>query len=214
MPKASPPNIQQFLKLIQTVKPLIVRQMRESLTTCRDQVEQLAEWLTPHSPDLLSIAGLSGLEDPYTELLAWALNPPNDSALALRCQKVWLKSLGVSEAAQMTRPVTFDTQVVTDDGRPDLVLHCNELQFLVVVEAKTFSKEHLAPGGTMQTVAYPVAVRDKLGLAPDFTTYMVFLSLDGSASANEEAILTTYMDFVKTLTSEISVIDLADGYLR
>ena len=207
-------NSQQFLAWIREARPLLAQKLRVSLAACRGRFKPFSEWLTPDSPDLLTVAGLSGFEDPYTELLAWALNPPGGPVLALRMQKAWLTCLGISEAGQMTKPASVNTQVVTVDGRPDLVLFCDELQFLVVVEAKTFSPEHQTPSGRMQTVAYPAAVRKHLRLASDTTTYMVFLTLDGSAAADEKTISTTYADFVKALTAEVPPSELANVYLR
>lgn len=212
--RAAEAPVAVFLRVVQEAKPLIVQRLQESLMAKRHELARLNEWLLPHATDLLSVAGVAGLEDPYTELMAWAMNPPGHPDLALRCQKSWLLSLGVSEAKRMTKPATLFTQFRTDDGRPDLVMHLDEIGLLVIVEAKTISAEHETPGGQMQTLAYPRAVRQTLGLKDDYPTVVVFLTMDGSHAASEHAILDSYSGWVRALAQAVSPCEIADNDLR
>ena len=180
------PPIQEFRSFVEAARPLLLETIRDQLGVIQEALQCLRPWLLEDRFDLLRVARLTGAEDPYTELLAWAIDPATDSAIGAACQRDWLASLGITEAMGLgaARPMT---QFATDDGIPDMVLNYPDL--LVVVEAKTGTAEHATPlSGEMQTHSYPAAVRRRIGRPSDFSTTTVFLTLDGSEATNGEAI--------------------------
>ena len=123
-------SIAEFESFIAQAKPIVVQQIRETLQAHRAQLENLRRWVVPESCDILAVAGLSGREDRYTNLIAWMLWPEGKPELALRCQKAWLKALGLhKDAIQMKEAVKPEPQFETKDGRPDMVMHFQQLRF-------------------------------------------------------------------------------------
>jgi len=159
----------------------------------------------PESVDILAVAGLSGDEDRYTKLIAWMLWPEGKPKLALRCQKAWLKSLGLHKIAmQMKKAIKPVPQFVTKNGRPDMVMHFQQPDFILIMEAKTDTEEHETPNSDWQTQAYPAAVRERLGLPKNHPGAMVFLTRDGREAVNSNAIVTTYELLVTVIATSLS----------
>jgi len=197
--------IAEFESFIAQAKPIVVQQIRKTLQAHRAQLANLCRWVVPESCDILASAGLSGDEDRYTNLIAWMLWPEGKPELALRCQKAWLKALGLHKfAMQMKEAVKRVPQFVTKDGRPDMVMHFQQLRFILIVEAKTGTKEHETPNSEWQTEAYPAAVREKLGLPKAYHARIVFLTPDGREAVNSNAIVTTYELLVTVIAASLS----------
>lgn len=176
-----------------------------------DYVAWLSVAIVPLEPsllahDVLAVSGIAGDENRYTELLAWALWPPNDSGLAGACQRAWIR---YSTGLQPIRPVQPRTQFYTDDGVPDLVLAYDERP--TVVEAKTRSNEHETPRTRrMQTIAYPPAVRRALGLAEEGPSEMVFLTVDRSPPANGLAHAISYLETALVIAGVIEAAQMSE----
>jgi len=205
---ATPPLV-QFRQFVGAAKPLLLQELPEQLVLLGSRLRPLADWLLPVELDLLRIARLTFAEDAYTELLAWSLAPETDPKSALQRQRQWLRSLSLREADSLSEAADPEVQVLTEDGRPDMLLQY--LSFVVVVEAKTNSIEHETPAsGLPQTIAYPTAVRHRLGLDEHIPVYMVFLTPDGRAAANHEAISTTYLNVAAALASALAHGQLPD----
>lgn len=189
-----------FEEFIVQAKPHVLRNIGELCP----RLDALSQWIAPD--DFLGLLGCTLVEDTYTELLAWALWPPQQPQVALAAQRAWLKALGFHvEIHAAARP---HTQFGTADGIPDLVLDYRPEKFLVVVEAKTVTEEHCSPSGEMQTISYPAAVRSQLGLPSDYPTAMVFLTTTGTAATSPDAINTTYVDLVMTLALALPLEDI------
>ena len=198
------PPLAEFREFLQQAEPLVVGRIQSRLPSINEQVTTISTWLTPH--DLLAVSGRSYLEDPYTELMAWALAPETHAASALVRQQSWLQRVGIPHGTdQLSRPAEPRTQVVTDDGRVDLLL--SFATFAVVVESKTGSTEGLTPSGRPQTIAYPEAVRRLLAAGPDFPIHVVFLTRDGDEASNRAALRTTWLEFA---LSQIAALDHRD----
>lgn len=198
-----------FLRFIQNSIPLILGPIRASLEAIRSEVALIRRWLVPH--DLLRIAGFSYAEDPYTELIAWALHPDTHPESASLRQRAWLNSFRFGETVSFDHPARPRTQFCTDDGIPDLILDYET--FVVIVEAKTGSEEHTTPSGIMQTSAYPDAVRRALSLPEWKSIYVIFITPDRRKASNREAFNTTFVEFALVLASHLDTIDLP-GDLR
>jgi len=203
-----PPNqshhsqVALFKQFIEQARPLVIGELTNAISKIRPRLEQMRPWLVNH--DLLTVAGASFVEDAYTELVAWSLYPQGNPDVALVCQQAWLSSLGISGAASIQTPTIPHTQFVAKGGRPDIVMDYRDDGFVVVVELKTGSEEHETPRGGMQTEAYPRLVRKSLALPDQFRVEMVFLTPSGILAASEEAINTTYHQFVVSLASAVA----------
>lgn len=188
-----PPTF-EFQTFVDKAVPLVLRSLQSDLPALKQRAELADRWLV--ADDLLAVAGLSYVENAYTELMAWALRPKTHRESALRRQTAWLESLEpkIELSNQERKPATVETQVATDDGIPDLILRFEHT--VIVVEAKTGTVEHAAPSGTMQTIAYIPAVRHRYRIA-DESVYAVLISPDGQQAANEgqEARSTSYVAF-------------------
>ena len=167
------PPADGFRRFLKAAEPLLLDSVSARLPAIQEALRDLKPWLLDELLDILDVARVTASEDPYTELIAWAISPSVNSELAVACQRAWLGALGVEEAV-VNDPVDPMTQFSTDSGIPDLVLAYQNL--LVIVEAKTRSEEHKASNTRlMQTKAYPSAVRRRLNKSDDFPTAMVFL---------------------------------------
>lgn len=198
--------VAEFQQFIGAAGPILAQSLGVRLDYALSTLSALKPWLLDDQHDLLHLAQITRAEDPYTELLAWAINPATDLAVGAECQKNWLLSLGVDDAGSIDAVIP-STQFATDDGIPDLVLHFPNL--LVVVEAKTGSSEHVTPtSGQMQTVSYPSSVRRRLGKPRDFPTKMVFLTLDRSEATNGDAIRTSYFELAVSLARTLNDLDV------
>ncbi len=200
------PPIKQFCQFIESAKPKLFESVAGKLHIIRDALANLKPWLLDDRHDLLAVAQVTLAENPYTDLVAWAIDPHINPVLATECQRAWLRSLGIeTQSFRPTRPIT---QLFTDDGIPDLVLHYPEL--LVIVEAKTGTGEHETPSETMQTVSYPSAVRRHFGKPDDFPTEVVYLTLDRTDAANASAIRTSYFEFAVILAAALNRVPVSD----
>lgn len=138
--------------------------------------------------DLFAEAGLTGREDPTTELVRWLLAPSSHPESALARQHAWLESIAW-QGSLPTAPVLPETQWGTLEGPiVDLVLPYPER--VVVVEAKTGTDEHEAGAtGKLQTDFYAEAVARQLPRT--VPPMVVYLTLDGR-DASGSAIPATY----------------------
>jgi hypothetical protein len=202
------PNVDAFRSFVRSSIPHVAASLESVLPALRSQVQIAHRWLITH--DLLAIAGLTYVEDAYTELLAWALSPETHFESALARQRSWIKSLGLAEVLAVRFAATPSTQVVTDDGRPDLVLHYDD--GVIVVEAKTGTVEHEAPSGLSQTVAYEPAIRNRLHLSSSIPVHIVFLTTDGASAANPKAIKSTFLRSMLAIVEAIEPFDLPSDF--
>lgn len=200
--RASPDRQEQFNTFLAKAKPLLVKPTRRRWEALTPQLAILQSWFVAH--DLL--AKIAHLEDSYTELIRWALEPATHPPSAELRQSSWLASLGIDW--RNARPAEPCTQFWTSDGVPDLVL--SFAPQTVVVEVKTWSNEHLVPSGKTQTIAYPDAVRSALRLSSQHPIHIVFLTPDRHAADNPEAICTSFAHFALVLAGTLADIDLAD----
>jgi hypothetical protein len=204
-PKTPAFDLHGFRAFTEQSVPLITAGVQAKATAVKARLDLLRPWLLTH--DILSVAMLTWAEDPYTELLAWALHPDTDPGSGFARQQAWLTSLGVIGTDHAFDPVIPQTQVVTDDGIPDMVLRFDE--FTVVVEAKTGSQEHKTPRTKrMQTVSYPEAVRDLYGLEEAHPVHIVYLTCKRSRAENNDAILTTWIEAAVALADACRDTDL------
>jgi len=187
--------IDQFRQFVELSMPLVVAEIKRQLPTLADLASLASRWLVQH--DLLYIARYSGVENSYTELMAWALDPATHLPSAITRQQAWLKGVGIEMIPFGAEPCVPRTQLDTDDGIPDLVLRFPNKT--VVVEAKTGTAEHAAPSGLPQTDAYPKAVRRKFELPVDAPIEIVFITPDRRAASNPEAKITTFVEFALCL---------------
>lgn len=197
-----------FNDFIRDASPLVLATALDYARRAHRPMREISRWITPY--DLLSVAGISFVEDAYTELIRWAIDPSTHPPSALRRQLGWLSKLTSSDVVSgITEACSPCTQVVTSDGIPDLVLNYGHL--LVIVEAKTGTDEHDAPqSGIPQTVAYPEAIRQKYGLSSATRVLVVYLTPDGRPAANPEAMQSTYATFVSALAQALDGVDLPD----
>lgn len=182
-------RLPQFATFTERAAPVMLEHLRGELHEYRDELAMLCRWIVPTSSEILGAAGLAGDEVRYTRLVAWMLFPPGHERLALECQRSWLRSLGLSQLAQQIEaPARPEAEVVTDEGRADLVLHYACARHLLIVEAKVDAEEYVSDDGEAQTMIYPRSVRKRRGLAPDYPGTMLFLTPDGREPASQEAL--------------------------
>ena len=203
------PPTQRFREFAHEAQGALLRQVSTELPRLLNTLRGLARWLVRH--DLLTIAGLAGFEDPYTELVAWLFAPSTHPVSALRRQRALLTAMGVERTLLPSSPAEPRTQLWTDDGVPDLVLRWNSL--VAVIEAKTGSLEHATPSGRQQTEAYPDAVRRALACSLEDQIRIAFLTPDGRAGANPDATRITYPLLVR-LVAEALDLDEVDAETR
>ena len=196
----------EFRRFLEAARPLLRESISDRLKVLQDAMRCLSPWLLDKKFDLLRVAQLTWAEDPYTELVAWAIDPATHPEIGAACQRAWLLSLGITATID---PLTPITQFSTDDGIPDLVLPYPEL--LVIVEAKTGTGEHPTPKSCKpQTVAYPDAVKRRLGRPNDFRTKTVYLTVDCTEAENGKAIRTCYFAFAVLLADTLTKLDMPD----
>lgn len=198
--------VSSFQQFLQESTPLLIDPIRTSLEKLGGRLALMQRWLVAH--DLLRIAGFTYAEDPYTELIAWAIHPNTHPDSAMQRQRAWLRSFPFDACLDFIRAAIPETQLFTNDGIPDLILKYES--FVVVVEAKTGSAEHTAPSGALQTVAYPDAVRHRLSLDESIPIYIVFLTPDRRAAANPKAVNTTFAEFSLSLAAELETVSLPE----
>ena len=197
----APPPTQEFQAFVDEALPLVVAGLKQDMPALTERARLAKGWFV--ADDLLTVAGLSYVENAYTELMAWALRPDTHPASALRRQQAWLDSLEPKINFVLEKPVNLRTQVATDDGIPDLILKFE--QGVIIVEAKTGTFEHAAPSGETQTVAYEAAVRKKYNLVSTVPVYVVLISPNGQKAANPDARNTSYVRFALALAKQLEV---------
>lgn len=200
-------SIELFKVFVSKAVPALISEIGEKIPLLIERRNLIRPWLIEH--DLLRIARVTLIENSYTELARWALDHHTHPESSLHRQEAWLKSVNVVVPKEASRKYAeIYTQVVTDDGIPDLILQFPDL--VVVVEAKTRSYEHSSPSGLPQTIAYPEAVRQKLSLPQETRVEMVFLTLDGSLPENTGAHSATYAGFVFATASALDLTSLPE----
>lgn len=196
------PDLEQFRQFVARARPLVTERARVYVREFAPVAACVERWLV--DVDLLDIADCSMDEDRYTELLAWALSQTVEPRAALACQNALFDAAGLH--IRVDHPMKVDPQLPTFEGVvPDLVLHDD--RHLVVVEAKTNSKEHVAgQTGGMQTVVYADIARRSLGLRAAVVDHTVFLTAGGDEPASPKAHAVTYarlaMGFARSLEPE------------
>lgn len=193
--------LHKFQAFVATARPLATEAARKYL-----------EWFEPHAArllpvlggdDLLQLAGYTGVENAYTRLLGWVLGDDNPSPLAAAVQRVWVSRL-VPEAT-FSKPLKVHVELETSVGRPDVVMVSDEL--LVVVEAKTGTREHeAAQTGEQQTVAYERVPND-VPVSSKAPPVIVFLTVRGERAANGAAINTTYAELGVIVLEAIATVE-------
>lgn len=192
-PQLQESHIEKFEHFLGQCFSTIEETLRVPLELAKIRLQPILRYLPQNHVDILAVAGLQADEDRYTNLIDWMLTSrSNLPALAKDLQKNWLESVGI-KVTDLTFPAEVSTQIVTDDGIPDLIMRFPER--LVIVEAKTISVEHPTPSGLMQTIAYPAAMRRYDRLEESFPIDVIFLTMDRSKPSNSNAYATTYIDF-------------------
>ena len=125
------PPVADFTRFVGAALPLVVLEIKSLLPRLSARVALAERWLVPH--DLLFVAGFSFIENSYTALMKWALDPATHPPSARRRQRAWLRALGLDENVCGTTACVPKTQLVTHDGIPDLILRFENV--IVVVEA-------------------------------------------------------------------------------
>jgi hypothetical protein len=195
-PTSAPP-VAEFQQFVTAAMPLIVAEIKCLLPWLAERAALADRWYVRH--DLLSIAGSRLVENSYTELMEWALRPATHPPSAQRRQQSWLKAIGLDENICGEAACIPQTQLVTDDGIPDLVLQFE--RSTVVIEAKTGSLEHAAPSQKPQTIAYEESVPKTLKLTSDHKIEVVFITPDRREAKNPRAKVTTFIEFAFALAS-------------
>jgi hypothetical protein len=198
--------LEAFRSFLEASIPIILGRVRSSLPILTRRIRLLKRWLVPH--DLLRIAGFSYAEDPYTELIAWALHPETHSESAIHRQKAWLRRAPFFSRLAFEEPAIPKTQYWTDAGIPDLILEYPDS--IIVLEAKTGSEEHPTPKGDLQTIAYPKALARSSPPGNSKAIFTVFLTPDRREAANPEAFNTSFVDFCVSLAEEFEKFRLPD----
>jgi hypothetical protein len=206
LPHAAAPPSREFEDFVKLAMPLAVDRVKAQLPDMIERAQILTQWFVPF--DLLSLGGFSFVENYYTALMKWALDPETHSESALRRQRAWIRKVGIDDS-YCRAPCVCQAQVYTSDGIPDLVLQYDEAT--IVVEAKTGSAEHTTPSGGFQTDVYPKAVRTTLRLPPEHKVFMVFITTDGTPPHNPDAKATKYFDFVMALAEDLDRESLPEG---
>lgn len=191
-----------FSAFLAQARPLVIGPMRKEWEALQSELGVVQRWFT--DCDLLDRIVTS--EDSYTELIAWALSPSTALGTAELLQRKWLTSLDIDWGN--AKPVEPQTWLKTEDGIPDLVLSYKTRT--VVVEVKTDSDEHRTPSGKPQTTAYPPAVRKTLGLSAQHPIHMVFLTPDGWAACDRDAICASFARFALVLAKALEEVEPAD----
>lgn len=195
--------IAQFESFVKQATPIVSKEIKTTLCTHRKRLNNICRWVVPQSCDILTAAGLSRDEVRYTRLIAWMLWPEKRPDLALRLQKAWLKALGCDDISSgLAKAVKPRTELSTDGGRADMVLDYEN--FIVIVEAKMDTDEHVTPNDTWQTEGYPASVRRNLNRPQDHPGVMVFLTPDGREAHAKDAIVTTYEILTTVVVETVS----------
>jgi hypothetical protein len=143
--------------------------------------------------DLFEALGIAGKENRYTDLLAWLCQRREGAggafvqALLARAQPAAL--LPVTRGALLSA----GREVVTDDGRIDLVIEFEHAA--IALEVKVWSEEHDTPGARPQSVSYTEALARKLTLAGRSKRVVsVLLSPAGTPPSGADAARLSFLD--------------------
>jgi hypothetical protein len=224
-------NIEQFRKLIKEYHRISKHQDREHeerterfLALCthgRELITQRLESLalvtqrwrdrfTPQIPtfDLFEALGIAGKENRYTDMIAWLCRRTGGRGEAFaRDLLSRLHPAHLRPALQGTLQ-SVEREMVTDDGRVDLVLEFE--QAAIALEVKVWSAEHATPGASPQTISYPEALKRKIALTgrpkPELIL-MVLLSPEGTPPLSEEAARLSFFDLADSTLATLAPTD-------
>lgn len=199
--------ISAFMTFTKHATPLAVATVTKLLPLLARRASLARRWVADH--DLLDVAGLAYAENPYIELLAWALRRDTHPASAVARQRAWIATLNLAPEPVVEQAVVPVTQFVTEDGRPDLLLHYPNA--VVVVEVKTGSDEHETPSGLSQTEAYAPSVARILRLTGSTHVHVVFLTPGRERPINPAAAPASFVEFVLAVASALETCDVPSG---
>jgi hypothetical protein len=179
----SPKRLEAFEGFLQSVR----RPIRLRAEGLYPAVRRLQQNLLGDTPgfDLFHVLGIAGKENRYTDALAWLLKtdgvgPSLAGALKDPVFPAPSPSVPAGKLERVTR------EVVTRDGRVDLVLEYEHAA--IAIEVKIWSFEHDTPGAVPQTMAYAQALEERLvARGRPKPARCVLLTPDGRAPANPEA---------------------------
>jgi hypothetical protein len=192
-PAFRPAPVADFKHFVLHALPNFVENIKRMLPLMAERAALAERWLVNH--DLLHVANFGFVEDSWTELMAWAIDPATHPATADKRQKAWLKAMELDENICNPMACTPKSQFVTDDGIPDLILQFENTT--LVVEAKTGSAEHVTPSSKKwQTFAYRESVHRKLNLPPEHKIEVVFITPNRRQAKDPQAKVTTFNEFV------------------
>lgn len=204
-PPPSDDRVAAFVNLCKAGQVAVLEPIRRELGELKRRLRPLRDLYSQPQADLLAVAKLTYAEDPYTELVAWALDPRCDRQRGHLTQKTWLESLGIVCDEPFVAAIP-ETQVYIDQEIPDLLLNYEKV--LVVVEAKTGTTEHTTVTGRYQTQSYPEAARKYYGLPDSHPTQVVYLTVDRSPAKEPKAKCTSYLQFASVLAEVAASGDL------
>ncbi|MCC6668611.1 MAG: hypothetical protein IT375_33005 [Polyangiaceae bacterium] len=182
-----------FTEFVKRATPLVVGRAQRYLDVLAPVAAELRQCLG--GVDLLHIAGVTGSENSYTSLIAWAFAPARGRKRALVSQRRWFQLCDMPTGVLESLPLDVREQYDTGAGVPDIVMFRGGVA--VVVEAKTGSQEHITPAKKLQTKSYPAEVRRALELAGD--PPVVFLTPNRRAASNQAAVLSSYVEVAAAL---------------
>ena len=198
----------RFKEFVRAAESIVLDELPQTVVDLKPAIDALEAWLLRRELDILREARATWDEDAYTNLLAWWLSPNTDPDTKLQRQQAFLNTIKLPEASRIESDEVPHVQLHTDDGIPDMVLKYSD--FAVVVEAKTGTYEHETPQSEQpQTVAYHAAVRRHFAIPIDVPIYTVFLTIDGSAAANEEAYNLSFFELALAIAMQFRPAEFA-----
>jgi hypothetical protein len=199
------PPVEAFRAFVAKAEPLATDAAREYLRWFAPHADRVARALV--ADDLIQVAGYHRAENSYTRLLGWSLGHGNDTPLAAAVQHALIALLRPGWAP--AKPLAVLVERSTEYGTPDLVLHGDDL--VVVIEAKTVTREHLAAQtGEKQTVAYGRLHRDgspELGIRPGVKGFTVLLSIERDEPADSNAEASTFAEVALCILDAIDRVE-------
>lgn len=173
----------------------VKQQLTLSLTALQLAVEN-------SPPDVLAVAGLTFKENAYSELIRWAFCPRANGALAIACQRRWLARLGLAGLSAADDVAQVTSQIRTADGGiPDLIFRFPT--WVLIVEAKTGTAEHITTDGNYQSESYPNFVQRELRLPDSMQVRLVLLTPDRAAAVAANAKTATYLEVAAVLAEAV-----------
>jgi len=196
-----------FTEFVSAARSLIVAPLQNEIKSHQHEIENLIEWMDPH--DVLSVAGVTDQENPYSDLFAWSLDPTMCRGAQDR-QREWLLMLGLIGSDDNFSPATPIREYPIANGRVDLLLDYDD--FTVLIEAKTVSTEHFISGNP-QTEYYPSNLR-KLPRFQNKNISIVFLTTSGQKGKSQSAINTTFGEYAQLLCQKFNPNDYEQSESR